>query len=79
MPEYPIHTESSAPSASRPILKSVEQEFGMVPNLERTLAASPPALEAYTSLWRIFETTSLTSVEQQVVYQTANAHHQCVY
>jgi hypothetical protein len=79
MSEYPLHTESSAPSASKPILKAVAEEFGMLPNLERTLAASPPALEAYTSLWRIFETTSLTPVEQQVVYQTANVHHHCVY
>ncbi|MDB9741374.1 hypothetical protein OAB00_00825 [Akkermansiaceae bacterium] len=79
MPEYPLHSDLTAPSASKQILKSVEEEFGMIPNLEKTLAASPPALEAYTTLWSIFEKTSLTSIEQQVVYQTANLHHQCVY
>jgi len=79
MSEYSLYDASTAPANSRQILDAVSEEFGMVPNLEKVLAASPPVLQAYTSLWKLFGQTSLSSIEQQVVYQTVNLQHQCNY
>ncbi len=76
---FPQFTEEDAPEKSKPILEEVKADFGMIPNLERTLAAAPAALEGYAHLWNLFGETSLTTVEQQVVYQTANRLNSCSY
>lgn len=78
-PPYPQHTEDSAPTASQETLKAVKADFGMIPNLERTLASAPPALKGYATLWDLFEQTSFTPTERQVVYQTANLYNECSY
>ena len=76
---FPIHDLESAPDESRPFLERVDADFGMIPNLERVLAAAPAALEAYVRLWELFDQTSLSAVERQVVYLTANYENNCTY
>ncbi|NJL84043.1 MAG: carboxymuconolactone decarboxylase family protein [Chloroflexaceae bacterium] len=76
---FPIHSESTAPEAAKPFLKQARQSFGMIPNLEGVMAESPPLLAGYVQLWSLFETTSLSPIERQVVYQTANFENQCEY
>ena len=47
--------------------KSLEQagsKYGFVPNLLGVLAEAPAALEAFTTLARVFASTSLTPLEQ---------------
>jgi len=43
-------TIADAPEASRPLLAAVEQQLGSVPNMFRTIATSPQALEGYLSM-----------------------------
>lgn len=43
------------------------------------MAESPALLEGYVYLWELFDTTSLSPIERQVVYQTANFENQCEY
>ncbi|MCT0252283.1 MULTISPECIES: carboxymuconolactone decarboxylase family protein [unclassified Synechocystis] len=76
---FKVHDESSAPEASKPILTQVKNEFDMIPNLERVMAEAPALLAGYTHLWNLFDTTSLTPIERQVVYQTANFENECEY
>jgi AhpD family alkylhydroperoxidase len=76
---FKIYDEQSAPEASRPVLAQTKQDFGMIPNLERVMAAAPAVLEGYVHLWALFGTTSLTPIERQVVYQTANFENDCEY
>ena len=47
-----IHTPSAdqTPAASLPLLDAVHKQLGVVPNLMKTLAHSPAALEGYLSL-----------------------------
>ncbi len=40
----------AAPSASQPLLESVQKQLGTVPNLFRLVATSPAALEGYLSM-----------------------------
>tara|TARA_R110002096_G_scaffold159011_3_gene324587 strand:+ start:13208 stop:13762 length:555 start_codon:yes stop_codon:yes gene_type:complete len=77
--KFPQHQFETAPEASRDLLNQVQGDFGMIPNLERTLASAPPALEGYVQLWDLFAKTTLTPIEQQVVYQTANFLNNCTY
>jgi len=76
---FPLHDEATAPDAARPALAATRADFGMIPNLERTMATAPALLETYTRGWELFETTSLTPIERQVVYQTANFENDCAY
>jgi len=43
------------------------------------MATAPALLKGYASLWDLFKETSLTEIEQQVVYQTANFENECNY
>jgi uncharacterized peroxidase-related enzyme len=76
---FPLHDEATAPEAARDALAATRRNFGMVPNLERVMASAPALLAAYSAAWDLFETTSLTPVERQVVYQAANFENDCAY
>ncbi|MGF1474713.1 MAG: carboxymuconolactone decarboxylase family protein [Geminicoccaceae bacterium] len=76
---FPLHDETTSPEASREALATTKRNFGMIPNLERVMATAPALLAAYSSAWNGFDTTSLSRIEQQVVYQTANFENDCTY
>lgn len=76
---FPLHDEESAPDAAREALAATRKNFGMIPNLERVMASAPALLGAYSAAWDLFDTASLTPVERQVVYQTANFENECDY
>ena len=71
--------EEDAPEKSRIYLENTKKSFGMIPNLERTMAALPELLSVYSLSWSEFSNTPLTPVEQQVVYQTINFENDCSY
>lgn len=79
MAMFPIHNVATAPEASKPLLEQAKKNLGIIPNLERVMAESPALLEGYVHLWELFDTTSLSPIERQVVYQTANFENQCEY
>ena len=76
---FPLFDEATAPEAARPILIKTRKEFRMIPNLERTMALAPTLLESYATCWNLYGNTSLSPVERQIVYQTANLENECDY
>ncbi len=76
---FPLFDETTAPETARPILAKTKEEFKMIPNLERTMALAPTLLESYVVSWNLFQNTSLSSIERQIVYQTANFENECDY
>lgn len=50
MPRIDAPTIEAAPAASQPQLAAVKKQLGVVPNLFRTIAHSPAALEGYLGL-----------------------------
>lgn len=50
MPRIDAPTIESAPAASQPLLAAVKKQLGVVPNMFRTIAHSPAALEGYIGL-----------------------------
>jgi len=79
MKTYTIHTEETAPEASKSTLQGVKKAYGFVPNLFGAFAESPAAAEAYAALSGIFEKTSLSPTERQVVLMTNNRLNGCHY
>lgn len=76
---FPLHDETTAPEAAREHLEATRRSFGMIPNLERVMANAPALLATYSFGWEIFDQTSLSPVERQIVYQTANFENECNY
>ncbi len=76
---FPLHDETTAPNAARDGLAATKKNFGMIPNLERVMASAPPLLSGYSVLWSLFDETTLSPVERQVVYMTANYENECDY
>jgi alkylhydroperoxidase family enzyme len=76
---YQLHTETTAPEASKQLLAESRKAFGMIPNLHAMLAESPAALEAYKNLHDLFQQTSFDADELTVVWQTLNVEHECHY
>jgi len=79
MTKFTIFDETNAPAESKAALKSVKAKYGFIPNLMGELAASPAALDAYTSLSSICGQTSLTPVEQQIVLLAVSFENNCDY
>lgn len=76
---FPLLDETSAPEEALESLKTFKKNFGMIPNLEKVMALAPQLLSGYAYMWDLFDTTTLTPVERQVVYLTANFENECNY
>ncbi len=77
--QFPYHDIASAPKAAEASLRQTEQRFGMLPNLMRKMATAPALLDGYLTLGALFEQTSLSPAEQQVVLLTVSRENRCTY
>lgn len=76
---YTVHTVRSASVGARETLAAAEKNFGFVPNLLGIMAEAPALVKAYTTLSRIFDETSFSPAERQVVLLTASYENGCMY
>jgi uncharacterized peroxidase-related enzyme len=76
---YKVHTIESAPAAAKEILTGAKKGLGFVPNLFAVMAEAPALLKAYTALSGIFDETSLSATERQIVLLTASYENDCGY
>ena len=79
MTDFTIHTQETAPAASKPLLHKLQKGIGFVPALYGLLAEAPKVVEAYDVLATLFKGTSLTTTEQHVVLLTINYENNCGY
>lgn len=77
--KFPIHTPDSAPVPARPILAGAQKGMGFVPNLLGTMANAPALLNAYSTVARIFDDTSLSPTERQIVLIATSRENGCEY
>jgi len=68
-------TPATAPAASRPLLEAVHKKLGMVPNLLKTFAHSPAALQYYLAGSEALGGGALpTALREQIALVTAGAN-----
>jgi len=79
MTEFTLHTEESAPEASKPLLTNSMKTYGMMPGLHAVMAEAPGLLEAYKTVGDLFVNSSFDKDEITVVWQTINVEHACHY
>lgn len=71
--------DQNAPEPAREVLGKVKKNFGFIPNLLGNMANAPPLLKAYLAVGTLFDQTSLTPTERQVVLLTVSAENGCGY
>jgi uncharacterized peroxidase-related enzyme len=71
------HTPESAPPAARPAMTATAKKFGRVPSAVARLATSPELLNGFLKLSAIFEATTLTALEREVLIMTVAARNEC--
>ena len=80
MTTLPLQTVDTAAPSAASTLEGAQKQLGFVPNLYATLANSPLALEAYTSLAQtISSKTTLSVAEQQVALIAISIENGCDY
>lgn len=76
---FDLHTADTAPEGADETLRKTAKSFGFVPNLYATLAESPAAVEAYSTLSNAFGKSGFSPAERQVVLIAISAENGCHY
>lgn len=63
MSSYPLHTIESAPEGSKPVLRQLQQAFGLIPNIAATMAVSPALINGFIGLFERVHASSLTEAQ----------------
>jgi len=79
MTSFQQHSIESAPDGAKPILEGARRALGFVPNLYATMAAAPALLEGYTMLSGVFDKSTLSPTERQIVLLTTSFENDCDY
>ncbi|GAK21868.1 LOW QUALITY PROTEIN: macrophage infectivity potentiator-related protein [Vibrio sp. JCM 19052] len=80
MTEFTYYTAETAPEESKALVEQSLKGFGMLPNLHAVLAEAPATYEAYNKTFELFmKNTTLSPLEQQVVFMTSNFENKCHY
>lgn len=71
--------KNNAPEAARPLLEKAEKNYGFVPNILGVMANAPALLEGYMTISQIFEKTSFSAAEKQIVLLAVSGENGCDY
>lgn len=74
-----ILTIETAPEELKDHLEEVQRRYSFVPNLMGVMANAPPLLKAYLSLNALFDQTSLSPLERQIVILATSVANGCEY
>ena len=70
MSSYPVHTIESAPAQSKPVLRQLQQAFGLIPNIAAAMAATPVLINGFIGLFERVHASSLTEPQIQTLLLT---------
>ena len=76
---FPIHTLDSAPDASKPLLDGLRRNVGMIPNLAAGMAESPPLLDGFLTVRRVYQEGTFTGAEVQMISLVAALENDCAW
>ncbi|SDW69176.1 carboxymuconolactone decarboxylase family protein [Litoreibacter albidus] len=79
MTNFTVHTEDSAPEASKEFVAKSIAANGRLPGLHGVMAEAPGLLEGYQKLHELFLDSSFDKDELTVVWQAINVENDCHY
>ncbi|KGN38079.1 carboxymuconolactone decarboxylase family protein [Knoellia subterranea] len=75
---FPDHTTETAPAEAAPTLKRVAAAFGgTLPTAVARMAEAPQLLDAFLTTSRLFQGSTLTTLEQEVLILTVAVRNGC--
>ncbi|MCI0720196.1 MAG: carboxymuconolactone decarboxylase family protein [Acidobacteria bacterium] len=77
--EYKLYNESTAPEGARETLQQAKAKYGFLPNLLGVMAESPSLLKGYLALGDLFDKTSFSNAERQVILLAVSRENKCHY
>jgi uncharacterized peroxidase-related enzyme len=79
MSDFPVHTPDSVSAETGDFMRDLEKGYGFIPNLAGVMATAPALMKGYFQINQLFEQTSLTAPERQVVLLAASFTNACDY
>jgi AhpD family alkylhydroperoxidase len=79
MSAYRIHTVESAPEKSKPALRALQQNFGLIPNLAASMAESPVLLNGFAGAFQNFHGGSFTNAQRQTLLLANAVANRCTW
>ncbi len=79
MSQFEVHTKETASTESAELLATAEKAYGFIPNLLGVMAESPATVKAYMTIGQLFDESSFSATERQVVILTASRFNECDY
>lgn len=79
MPRITALQDAQLPEASQPMVAAVKAKLGMAPNIIRTLAHAPAALNAYLSMSQALSSGALSAGEREEVALAVAQANGCGY
>ncbi|MEF8793059.1 carboxymuconolactone decarboxylase family protein [Thiohalorhabdus sp.] len=79
MSDFPVNTPDSVTAQAGDFMRDLEKGYGFIPNLAGVMATAPALMQGYFKLNELFEQTSLTGPERQVVLLAASYTNACDY
>lgn len=79
MSDFKFHTPETVPEAARDTLDRVEKSAGMIPNLAWIMAEAPALIKGYFTLNDLFEESSFSASECQIISLCISHWNQCHY
>lgn len=77
--KFTRHNVESAPEESRRFVVNAQQSFGFLPSPVAMMAEAPLLLEAFISCNGLFNKTSLSNTEREVLIMRVATRHGCDY
>ncbi|MGW0174409.1 carboxymuconolactone decarboxylase family protein [Rhodococcus sp. NPDC003322] len=74
---FHAHDLETAPAAARPVIKTIADNLGYLPAPVALMAESPELLRAFTRSNALFEKSTLTPLEREVVVLTIATRNEC--
>ncbi|MEA3088605.1 MAG: hypothetical protein QOC89_6302 [Paraburkholderia sp.] len=77
MTTFHLHTIESAPEQSRPVLRQLQQTFGLIPNIAGAMAGSPVLIDAFIGLFQKVHAGTFTEAQIQTLLLTNAVTNAC--
>lgn len=79
MTRFNIHSQDTAQGVAADMLGDIEKGLGFIPNLYGVFAESAAALKGYVALGKIFDESTFSRTERQIVILAASRFNDCRY
>lgn len=77
MSTFHIHTIESAPEQSKPVLRQLQQNFGLIPNIAGAMAESPVLIGGFIGVFQKVHTGTFTEAQIQTLLLTNAVTNAC--